>query len=491
MIRPQKMPTVGVSSKIREEVDSTLMSIDKERSKEADPTSITADSNEENDSNNDVGNINSNDNEEETVSGLQQPEKEIKLYKSPRLTGYLTMFLASIINFHGVLGTIDLTSTNETQRIYGFIVALVSSVASGFCVLCHLDRCSCLANTWRNNLFAPKSKFEAMLDVLLLLWWFMAVIIQTRVHGIAGDGKKQFNIYFSTWCCFFCAISILESKMMEHDLPSIKKFIKSWPHRAPGWISIFIIDFFTLFWYVDVYTEYFVPVNEELDPQLVFYYKNIPSYQYEILIFVAAATLLPSAAFVFMEIFRVSSDDKKGTLETLLEAISLLVLACVWVPVVCTVTAPGGFASKIGNSWFFTWMTCFLVMETLLWFVSDSRGGIHQTLLQREQEYHQHQLNVLATTKDMQSEAVGQQEDDSHVEEDYEMVDENDDNNSLTRRVEDPPADPEMPIERVAIFEMKDDSENDENLDDSIRQEIRMKETDRKNYFDTLDDILE
>jgi len=192
-----------------------------------------------------------------------------------------------------------------------------------------------------------------------------------------------------------------------------------------------------------------------------------------------------------MEIFRVSSDDKKGTLETLLEAISLLVLACVWVPVVCTVTAPGGFASKIGNSWFFTWMTCFLVMETLLWFVSDSRGGIHQTLLQREQEYHQHQLNVLATTKDMQSEAVGQQEDDSHVEEDNEMVDENDDNNSLTRRVEDPPVDPEMPIERVAIFEMKDDSENDENLDDSIRQEIRMKETDRKNYFDTLDDILE
>jgi len=490
MIRPQKMSTVGVPSKIREEVDSTVTSIDKEKSKEADPTSITGDFNEENDSNNDVGNINSNDNEEETVSSLQQPDKEIKLYKSPRLTGYLTMFLASIINFDGVLGTIDLTSTNETQRNYGFIVALVSSVASGFCVLCHLDRCSCLANTWSNILFAPKSKFEAMLDVLLLLWWFMAVIIQTRVHGIAGDGKKQFNIYFSTWCCFFCAISILESKMMEHDLPSIKKFIKSWPHRAPGWISIFIIDFFTLFWYVDVYTVYFVPVNEELDPQLKFYYTNIPSYQYEILIFVAAATLLPSAAFVFMEIFRVSSDDKKGTLETLLEAISLLVLACVWVPVVCTVTAPGGFASKIGNSWFFTWMTCFLVMETLLWFVSDSRGGIHQTLLQREQEYHHHQLNVLATTKDMQSEAVGQQEDDSHVEEDNEMVDENDDNDSLTRRVEDPPVDPEIPIEGVAIF-MKDDSENDENLDDSIRQEIRMKETDRKNYFDTLDDILE
>lgn len=177
MIQPQKMPTVGVSSKIGEEVYSTPTSIDKEDSKEADPTSMTG--NEENNSNNDVGN--SGYNEQEATDGSKQPEKEIKLYKSPRLTGYLTMFLASIINFHGVISTTGTTDlTNETQRMYGYTVALVSSVASGFCVLCHLDRCSCLANTWKNNLFAPKSRFEAMLDVLLLLWWFMAVIIQTR-----------------------------------------------------------------------------------------------------------------------------------------------------------------------------------------------------------------------------------------------------------------------------------------------------------------------
>ena len=44
---------------------------------------------------------------------------------------------------------------------------------------------------------------------------------------------------------------------------------------------------------------------------------------------------------------------------------------------------------------------------------------------------------------------------------------------------------------------MKDDSENDDcendkDLDDdSIRQEIRLKETDKHAYFDTLNDILE
>ena len=40
-------------------------------------------------------------------------------------------------------------------------------------------------------------------------------------------------------------------------------------------------------------------------------------------------------------------------------------------------------------------------METLLWFVSDSRGGIHQTLVEKEQEYKQHQFNVLAAAHDM------------------------------------------------------------------------------------------
>ena len=168
-----------------------------------------------------------------------------------------------------------------------------------------------------------------------------------RVAGIAGDGKEQFNIYFSTWCCFFCAIFTLESKMIEHDWPSMKTFIKSWPHRAPGWIAIFISDFFTLCWYVDVYSEYGEDsFNGSPEPSpLEYYYKNIPNTQYELLLFVASATLLPSAAFVFMEIFRVSSDDKKGTVETVVEAISLFVLACAWVPTVCIATTPGGFAS--------------------------------------------------------------------------------------------------------------------------------------------------
>jgi hypothetical protein len=339
MIRPQRTtPTVGESSKIREEGSTSPTPTINDRK----------DSNNEGNSNND-----GRENEQEITDGSKPPKKVIKLYKSPRLTGYLTIFLASVINFHGVVVS-KLTDENhgipstETQRMYGYIVALVSSVVSGFVLVCHLDRWSCLADTYRDNLFAHKSRFETILDILLLLWWFMAVIIQTRVAGIAGDGKGQFNMYFSTWCCFFCAVSTLESKMIEHNWPSMKTFIKSWPHRAPGWIAILISDFFTLFWYVDVYSEYGSAgdwSNGSQKTYLDFYYKNIRNAQYELLIFVAAATLLPSAAFVFMEIFRVSSDDKKGTLETVIEAVSLFLLACAWVPTVCIATTPGGFAS--------------------------------------------------------------------------------------------------------------------------------------------------
>jgi len=417
-----------------------------------------------------------------------QEGKDIKLHKSPRFTWYLTMFLSSVINYHGVIVSqsttdVHVLASTGVQRQYGYIVALISCVVSGFCVICHLDRFSCLANTWKTNLFAPKSKFETILDFSLLLWWFIAVVIQTRASGIAGDGKGQYNIYFSSWFCLFCAISVGESKMMEYDWLSIKTFIKSWPHRSPGWIAILVSDFFTLWWYVDVYTTYDTATVKDEDPnsKLVSYYGQINDTQYELLLLVAAATLLPTCAFVFMEIFRRSSEGKKGSIETYIEAFCLFSLACAWIPAVCVATTPGGFAAQIGNSYFFTWATCFLVMETLLWFVSDSREGLHRTLIEKEQEYRQHQLNVLATTHKMLGETDPR----------YNDVEHNGDDGSLTIELEDPPNMSNTSAQGAAAFEMKDESENDDSFDDSIQQEIRMKETNRSAYFDNLDDILE
>ena len=114
-------------------------------------------------------------------------------------------------------------------------------------------------------------------------------------------------------------------------------------------------------------------------------------------------------------------------------------------------------------------------METLLWFVSDSRGGIHQTLLEKEQEYQQYQLNVLAAAHDIAEASVSNQQ--------YDDVEEKSEENPLEI--------PEPSAESTSAFEMKDLSDNEDSLDDSIKQEIRMKEANRNEYFDNLDDILE
>lgn len=217
MIRPQKTPTVGVSTKVlREEVaahnvdnkhdqpeETTTNNNNIKNNVDADVNNTSHGHNDRNECRNHSNNgnkhnydINTNDDQDTTYGGTttgtteEDDEERQQLYKSPRLKGYLTIMLSSIINFHGVLVSQDKSTNNdaedsvitstEVQRYYGYTVALVSSCVAGFCVICHLDTYSCLANTWKNKLFAPKAKFETLLDGMLVLWWFMAVIIQTR-----------------------------------------------------------------------------------------------------------------------------------------------------------------------------------------------------------------------------------------------------------------------------------------------------------------------
>jgi hypothetical protein len=329
----------------------------------------------------------------------------------------------------------------------------------------------------------------------------------------------------------------LESKMTEYGWPTIKVFVKSWPYRAPGWISIFVIDFFTLFWYVDIYINTAQNLDR-VDEQLVYIYSDIKSSHYEWLLFVSAATLLPSMAFIFVEIFRDSSTTEKPAVESYAEGVCLLLLTFAWIPSVIVATTPGGFAAVIGNSYFFTWATTIFVIETAMWFVHDSRWQVHQALAQKEQEYRKHQEKVLEQTLQIQAVEQGAkpsvmaqsnaiEEDDQHS-----RGDDEGDNNDVDDEEEWPQL---APIARGGRGMHRDDSANNssglmddgtdsmedkggrmairdinqmggattgfvlqstaddnyDNLDDSIRQEIRMKETNRRAYFDTLDDILE
>lgn len=446
-----------------------------------------------------------NNNNEEDDADDDEPPPKRKLYKSQRFKGYLTLLLSSVINYQAVSVSDVATDLNtvpssQTQQNYGLSVSLISCLLSGACIAVHLDNFSCFKNLWRDQLFAPKSRFETLLDTFLVVWWGIATIIQTSVRGIAGDGKNQYNVYYSTWVCFWATGWTMESKMTEYGWPTLKVFVKSWPFRSPGWIAIFVSDFFCLFWYVDLY------INTQINPQRLsesqqIFYGNIAKSQYQWLIFVAAASLLPAGAFVFVEIFRTSDSNDKPRAESYLEGFALLILTCAWVPSVIVATTPGGFAAVVGNAYVFSWTTTLFVLETSIWFIRDSRSSVHQTLEQKGEEYRKHQSQVLENTRKLQEEAEAKRRVESPREEwtmfrrntigSDSVVDGGQRSPQESRPL--PKADTIVDTDETTgvRFEMKDVSDHDEHVDDEIRQERQMMEADRSAYFDTLDDILE
>jgi hypothetical protein len=133
-------------------------------------------------------------------------EPEIKLYKSTRIKGYITLIVASVINFDSAQKSEDVKATNAVsstleQRRYAISVALVSMILSTAIVLMHLDRITMFKKAW-TTAFRPNSKIELGLAIFLCIWWSVAVGVETSVQGIAGDGKGQFSLYYSSWGCW-------------------------------------------------------------------------------------------------------------------------------------------------------------------------------------------------------------------------------------------------------------------------------------------------
>ena len=230
------------------------------------------------------------------------------LISSRRFKGYLTILLASIINYNAAVVSdepIDISAVpaEPSQAKYAMSVALLSAIVTGVVVVIHMDRYSPLEDSLWRPAFSPTSKVESILIVLLFTWWSVATIVQTSVGGIAGDGKEQYNLYYSVWACWWTCLWVAERKLVDLGYPTVRTFVTGWPHRAPGWIAIFITDFFTLWWYVDAFRN--IELHPERIPeQLVPFYEHIPRSQYQWLIFIAAFTLLPSAIFIVAEIVR-------------------------------------------------------------------------------------------------------------------------------------------------------------------------------------------
>jgi len=152
----------------------------------------------------------------DNTAGDGSGDKPIKLYKSSRLKGYITLVLASFINYQSAQDSANVQLSNLTvvpstaeQRRYAVALAVVSLVLSIFCLLTHLDRVTPLEKVWI-VMFKDGSKIEGIMLAFWSIWWIVGTGVSTAVAGIAGDGKGQYSLYYSTWVCCLTTLWCLE-----------------------------------------------------------------------------------------------------------------------------------------------------------------------------------------------------------------------------------------------------------------------------------------
>jgi hypothetical protein len=200
------------------------------------------------------------DDDDDDGASVNNDKPIIKLYKSSRLKAHMTLTFASGISWSSAFSstnTINVTVVPATssQQKYAMAVSIVSICIVGPILTVHFDSFTPLERFWIAA-FAPGSRIELALALFLMLWWSVAVGVQTSISGVAGDGKGQVSLYFSSWVSCWASYWILERWWVAAGYSSFKSFITSWPYRAPGWICIFVTGLFTLGWYLDLWENY-------------------------------------------------------------------------------------------------------------------------------------------------------------------------------------------------------------------------------------------
>ena len=328
------------------------------------------------------------------------------LYKSSRFKGYLILVITSGVNYSAAYVSDDVNyflgegaapsavAASEVQRRYAEAVALISIIVSSFIVVAHLDRCTPLKKYWF-QIFKAKSRCEAYIIAVLIVWWLVALWINTGINGIAGDGKRQFNLYFSSWACFFICIWTMERWMVACEYLSYKKFLASWPNRAPGWIAIFFLSVGSLLCVVDLFANW--------KDSGIKYYEIVQDSQWNWMFFATAFTIAPAGGFILAEITReINAGEDKNTKpewENIFEGVLLLLLFVIWIPSVIIATTPGGLASLVGNAYFFIWGTTAFVVDTCVWWIHDWRRRVLTIIQEQEEKYRNIQKDVLERSR--------------------------------------------------------------------------------------------
>lgn len=382
---------------------------------------------------NDVEDSNENDNERENNNDTNQteegenknsstsrddsanPESESSpelspLIRSNRLKQYLQLVVLSSLAFTSAYESdSDHNLTSYTKEIEAFRVneaievlaastrgrnyALVLSGVSLFYhfIIINIHLLDSVCNIPRaRKLFQDGSDFECVLIVLSAVWWLVGTWVLTSVHGVAGDGRGQFNLYFSTWLCLIANLNMIEIWLISAGYASVLQAVRSWPNLAPGWIMIFTVTLACMLSILDLFLRY--DDVEIMTTRLRSKYEGISLAQWIWLISACAMSLVTAFGFSLVELFRREDyhvRNIKSSFEFSLEGICLTCLVFVWVPIVVVATTSDGACSEVGNSYFLTWASALVVIQTFILWLQSWRGGVHDVILKQDREYRE------------------------------------------------------------------------------------------------------
>eukprot|EP00804_Cyclotella_cryptica_P011850 CCRYP_015359-RA/>CCRYP_015359-RA protein AED:0.06 eAED:0.06 QI:124/0.83/1/1/0.66/0.71/7/2939/507 len=335
-----------------------------------------------------------NDDSNENSSEATPPP----LYQSPRLKGYITMLSASIYNFISAsdrtfsfeeetvdwcLAQYDLGKLGDDPRQnltglrYAKAAAMITSLVTGAVILIHFVSITGLGNKLWSRMFGKHGNFELYISSFLTILWIITTWFNTTIRGPAGNGKEQYNLYFSTWICCFTSFWILESWSTSSGRAS-----------CPMWIVTFILAFTDFCFVLDTSKNWKEGVAGY--PYIYKYFSSVKSGEWTLLLFLAAITSICSLAWILVEIFRENKMNRynmKSDQENHVEGLVIQILTVIWVLTVFIVTVPGGAASLLGNLYFTTWSCSFSVVGTLIWWQRNWREGIFAMIEDQQNEY--------------------------------------------------------------------------------------------------------
>jgi hypothetical protein len=360
--------------------------------------------------NDDDGTTHGGSDDDENVEQIIVP-----LRKSNRLKGYITLLVSSIINFNATMQANNYTfvtganppEPKESQQRFALSVAVINMIITVPIILAHLDQISPLRKIW-HKIFRPNSYIEFGILAFLAIWWSIAVWFNTTITGIAGEGTRRHNLYFSTWICCGAAYWTIERWRTASGQIATSAFLQEMPARSPAWAAVFVTNVLALTFvtnskqhYMDVQTPLVMAIYDQRD--------NSPSeYQWKITQTVTCFAFLSAFIFITLELFR--SKKKKGDAENVAEGIILLILSLLWIPCVAIITCPGGIAQLVGNMYLWSWASTVAVIRTFFWWVTDWREAIHDMIEVQLVEYEKAKRKALKESKEMAKEAAESRE---------------------------------------------------------------------------------